>query len=103
MRGLKPAYFQKFKMTISAGALRPSCRYSLNNFRRKTRVQANQTDDKETKTPKAKAPEVSPEKLRAAVEKLKADGVDEKVARKVPFAQLLVEVSLTTDHVKYTG
>lgn len=48
------------------------------------KVRADQGDgDKDSKAPESKAQDVSPEKLRAAVEKLKADGVDEKVARKV--------------------
>lgn len=60
---------------------------------RRVKVQAEQ-GDKEGKAPQRMVEEVSPEKLRAAVEKLKADGVDEKVARKVrlctpPLAQSL--------------
>lgn len=57
--------------------------HSLHNVRRSVRVYAEGPDNgKDTRKTEQKT-EVPPEKLRAAVEKLKKDGIDEKVARKV--------------------
>lgn len=67
-------------MCLNAGAYLPSC--AVRKLRRSVRVRADE-DNGDSKAPKSKVADVSPEKLRAAVEKLKADGVDDKVARKV--------------------